>query len=531
MQNQISYWWVNQGQAHKAQKEGGFLWSPKKNKNGTALKHHNDLMKVNVGDVVFVYSNKEVKAISLVKSAPITNKNPFYNDQWGEDGNFVEVSYFDMKVPVMKDDIPKNWRLEENGPFDNFGNIKQGYFYAISNEFSQKFASKFYNHFPDNIMDKFDFLDINTEIINETYSYKQLVDHTYSYIKNKGFYYEREELSNFFLSLKTKPFVILSGISGTGKTKIVQWFAEAIGATEENSQFTLIPVQPDWSDGTDLLGYTDIKGDFKEGPLTKVIKDALNNPNKPYIVLLDEMNLARVEYYFSDILSVMESRKWKNGKIETSTLLSKEVAGEDIPLPSNVYIVGTVNMDETTHPFSKKVLDRANTIEFNRVKLSHLEFLLDQEEIEPISIDQEVLDTNYLHLKDVYQNNPEIVRSVTDELESINNVLQKIQAHVGYRVRDEICMYMAYNEEGSLMDFNTAFDHCLLQKILPRIAGSDSRVQDVIHDLIDISAPGLITEDTDEDMDLTYAKYPKSTAKLVEMRRRLVDGFTSFWIS
>src|SRR5690606_32390668 len=140
---------------------------------------------------------------------------------------------------------------------------------------------------------------------------RKLIDHIHSYIKSKGFCFSRDEIINLFLSLKAKPFVILSGILGTGKSKIVQLFAESIGATEDNGQFKLIPVRPDWSDGADLIGYEDIKGDFKIGPLTKVLMEANlpENLNKPYFILLDEMNLARVEYYFSDILSVMESRK------------------------------------------------------------------------------------------------------------------------------------------------------------------------------------------------------------------------------
>ena len=129
---------------------------------------------------------------------------------------------------------------------------------------------------------------------------QSIIDHVSSYIQSKGFFYEKKDLINFFLSLKTKPFVILSGISGTGKTKIVQWFAESLGATEENGQFTLIPVRPDWSDSSDLLGYVNLQGEFQERPLIKVLENADANPNRPYFVVLDEMNLARVEYYFSD---------------------------------------------------------------------------------------------------------------------------------------------------------------------------------------------------------------------------------------
>nr|WP_251009458.1 DUF3578 domain-containing protein [Bacillus sp. ISL-39] len=364
----------------------------------------------------------------------------------------------------------------------------------------------------------------------EYLSYNDLVSHIYSFIKGKGFYYEKDEIINLFLSLKTKPFVIISGISGTGKTKIVQWFAESVGATEKNGQFSLIPIRPDWNDGSDLLGYVDIKGEFKEGPLTKVIKNAHQNPELPYFVLLDEMNLARVEYYFSDILSVMESRKWENDEVVSSTLLSSDVYGEDVTLPTNLYIIGTVNMDETTHPFSKKVLDRANTIEFNRVNLGNLAFLTELKEVEPKVIGQDRFASKYLHLKDVYKENKEIVARATEELVRINESLQLINAHVGYRVRDEICFYLAYNEESSLMEFENAFDHCILQKILPRIAGSDTRVEQLLRGLYSL----FTNQDYEEDgqNDIHNGKYPRSAAKVAEMLGRLRNhGFTSFWIS
>ncbi|WP_057913858.1 MrcB family domain-containing protein [Peribacillus muralis] len=364
-------------------------------------------------------------------------------------------------------------------------------------------------------------------------SNKDLITHIHSYITAKGFLYSIEEVTNLFLSLKTKPFVILSGISGTGKTKVVQWFAESVGATEDNGQFTLIPIRPDWNDGSDLLGYVDIKGDFKRGPFTTVIEKAEQNPDDPYFVLLDEMNLARVEHYFSDVLSVMESRKWVDGKMVTSTLLSAEMAKRDIRLPVNLYVIGTVNMDETTHPFSKKVLDRANTIEFNRVELSNLAFLEEQVEVEPKLVQDHIFRSKYLHLKDLYLGNQELVKKVTAELEDINKSLQLTNAHIGYRVRDEICFYLAYNEDNELMSFENAFDHCILQKILPRISGSDTRVERLLEGLYRLfTTKEYIDDEESNDISIRTARYPKSAAKVVEMLRRLRDdGFTSFWIS
>ncbi|MBH9966122.1 AAA family ATPase [Bacillus enclensis] len=361
----------------------------------------------------------------------------------------------------------------------------------------------------------------------------QLVEHIHTFIKSKGFFYSKKDVVNLFLSLRSKPFVILSGISGTGKTKIVQWFAESLGATEMNGQFKLIPVRPDWNDGSDLLGYVDIKGDFKKGPLTEILIQANENLNIPYFVLLDEMNLARVEYYFSDILSVMESQRWQDGKLVTSKLLPKEITGddEDIRIPPNLYIIGTVNMDETTHPFSKKVLDRANTIEFNNIELSNLSFLEELEEVEPVWIFHDKISSKYIHLKDVYSDYSNLVRTATEELERINEALEKMNAQVGYRVRDEICFYLVYNHQDKLLDYNEAFDYCILQKILPRITGSDSRVEKLLKQLYLLFTSKEFVDGDSYDEVINNAKYPNSARKVIEMLRGLQDGFTSFWIS
>ncbi|MEJ3736193.1 MULTISPECIES: MrcB family domain-containing protein [Bacillus cereus group] len=357
---------------------------------------------------------------------------------------------------------------------------------------------------------------------------QSIIDHVSSYIQSKGFFYEKKDLINFFLSLKTKPFVILSGISGTGKTKIVQWFAESLGATEENGQFTLIPVRPDWSDSSDLLGYVNLQGEFQERPLIKVLENADANPNRPYFVVLDEMNLARVEYYFSDFLSVIESRKWKDGKIVTSPVLPESITNKHITIPSNVYIIGTVNMDETTHPLSKKVLDRANTIEFNTVNLDYFNFLMDVEEKEAEIAANRSLETEYLHLKECFKENEDLVRNISSVLIEINKTLESVGAQVGYRIRDEICFYMAYNEQGKLLSFDEALDYQIYQKILPRLAGSDGRTEEVLKQLYVLCT----NEEYDSgNNDVSYAKYPRSANKLSHMLRRFeYDGFTSFWI-
>lgn len=362
-----------------------------------------------------------------------------------------------------------------------------------------------------------DEINLNQERLYQEVSSLSLISHTHNYIKSKGFNYSEANIKNLYLSLRSKPFVIISGISGTGKTKIVQLFAESIGATEENGQFMLIPVRPDWSDGSELLGYTDIAGDLKEGPLTKLLIHAQKHPERPHFLLLDEMNLARVEYYFSDILSVMESRALTADGY-TSSKLTETAAGKPLFFPGNLYIIGTVNMDETTHPFSKKVLDRANTLQFNEIDLLNINFLkgFSSENIEPIQLANESLQASYIQISHIYPQHEELIVKVSNQLDRINKILKPIHAQVGYRVRDEICFYLAHNGEANdLLNENDALDFCYMQKILPRIAGSGERVHKVLTELAKT---------------LSDEAFPLCTAKLKEMQERLeYDEFTAFW--
>ena len=166
----------------------------------------------------------------------------------------------------------------------------------------------------------------------------------------------------FCASLLTKPFVILTGLSGSGKTKLAQAFVQWI--CQDKSHYRIIPVGADWTNREPLLGYPNalnpkeyVKPD--SGVLDLIIH-AINQPDLPHFLILDEMNLSHVERYFADFLSVMESGEeipLHSGEIENGVPAKLKV-------PSNLFIIGTVNIDETTNMFSPKVLDRASTIEF-----------------------------------------------------------------------------------------------------------------------------------------------------------------------
>ncbi len=393
------------------------------------------------------------------------------------------------------------------------------------------------------------------------------------YIRQRGFSFPDGLVQHYYLSLKTRPFVILAGISGTGKTQLARLFAEALGATAENGQFTLIPVRPDWNDPSDLVGYKDLSGVFKPGPLTLALKEASRprHADKPYFIVLDEMNLARVEHYFSDVLSLMETRRRTllpdthadassppAGEIVTQPLLPESMfereadraAYGNLRIPGNVYVIGTVNMDETTYPFSKKVLDRAGTIEFNQIDLMQLPQLRAeaQEEARPLLADRHLLGGDYLQLVDAMEEYGQLIRRTAEELAQINGMLEEIQAHVGFRVRDSVCFYLIYNERFGLMTRAEAFDGQLMQKILPRIQGSRHSVQKVLLDLLRHALGSEASkafdwrelEDSAEDVyagrrsreSLAAARYPQSARKLSYMLRRMdEDGFTSYWLS
>ncbi|WP_233455000.1 McrB family protein [Paenibacillus elgii] len=381
------------------------------------------------------------------------------------------------------------------------------------------------------------------------------VQTTQAYIRRKGFQFPDHLIENFYLSLKTKPFVILAGVSGTGKTKLVKLFTEALGATSVNRQFTLIPVRPDWSDPSDLLGYKDLSGAFRPGRLTEVLLEATkpSNRHKPYFICLDEMNLARVEHYFSDLLSVLETQEWRDDRIVTASLIGKESLTTDqdqqtfgnMYLPDNVYLVGTVNMDETTHPFSKKVLDRANTIEFNYINLAQYpdEALADDDEL-ATQVPNSFLRSDYLQLVDVYGEYRDLVHRTTEKLVKINTILEEIHSHVGFRIRDAICFYLIYNERFLLLSEDVALDMQLLQKILPRIQGSGSSVKRALLQLMEValdkSLPIQKMMDDPTESNFKWnagsssesVKYPQSARKIAFMLRRLEeDGFTSYWLS
>lgn len=372
---------------------------------------------------------------------------------------------------------------------------------------------------------------IDEEIIEESEEIipVDIINKVENYIKKQGYNYTYNQLSNLYLSLKTKPFTILAGISGTGKSKIIRLLADSI-----NADYTLISVRPDWNDATEILGYKNLDDKFIKGQLTKTILKAQQNKNKPHLICLDEMNLARVEYYLSDYLSIIESRKKVGKDIITDNIVQYQENNENISLhiPDNLYLIGTVNMDDTTFQFSRKVLDRANTIEFSDVDLDNL-FFESNEEVESLNVSNDFLKTTYLKTMDIEPEYREYAKEVNKKIIEINEILKKSQKQFAYRVRDEILFYLVENKKSNLLDEDTAFDYQIMQKILPAINGSEQSVYKVLIDLLNFifETNDIETvEEAENYLETTTVKYENSAKKIIYMLKGYQnDGYVSYW--
>ncbi|MEA4903141.1 hypothetical protein [Desulfitobacterium sp.] len=279
------------------------------------------------------------------------------------------------------------------------------------------------------------------------------------------------------------------------------------------------------------------------------MKKAEIDSARPYFLCLDEMNLARVEYYFSDVLSIIETRDFDaSGRIVSDRLVPDTYFGADgdaigrygkVPLPENLYIIGTVNMDETTFPFSRKVLDRANTIEFSYVDLLPQMIGEGAENERAQDLPNVFLKTKYLLLSQC-TTETEFVNELCVELQEINRILHLSNAHVGYRVRDEIVFYMLNNKNDELLDRDDALDNEIMQKILPRIQGSNASIKNMLCELFKHCAGDYEGYQTNNDnigskmykaAQSADCKYKQSAQKIAFMVRRYEeDGFTSYWL-
>lgn len=366
-------------------------------------------------------------------------------------------------------------------------------------------------------------------------------------------------------AMRTKPFLLLAGISGTGKSRIVKQMAfescPDIPALRSDKtapgNYELIEVKPNWHDSSELLGYeSEIGGPhYVVTPFVRFLVKAMRYPDVPFFVCMDEMNLAPVEQYFAEFLSILESRKLlSDGTITSEPLIKADIfskyadqlhrdlditdtetyktvydrlKNDGLRLPSNLIVVGTVNMDETTHQFSRKVIDRAMTIEMN-IEDAETPFknffeggdalhYYDNPQPKDLFLPKVVQASEALSILSA-EDASYLKENVPGLLHSLNSALNGTPFKIAYRVQNELILYFfslreENPDEAAEALLAQAMDAILMMKVLPRIEGDE--------DLLDkpLKALAQFTEN-----------YPQASRKIAEMQERLPQAhFTCFW--
>ena len=347
---------------------------------------------------------------------------------------------------------------------------------------------------------------------------------------------------NYLTALRTKPFMLLAGISGTGKSRIVRKLAQAT-VTEElqkaegykgtnfandrwtlhsPANFELIQVKPNWHNSMDVIGYlSNIPSPhYVFTPFIEFIVKAWQHPEVPFFLCLDEMNLAPVEEYFAEFLSAIESRSFEGGEYLTdpiikpfnsfgedvakkmvNTLFPNFTAGDTesaitkvikhfrtrgLTLPRNLIVIGTVNMDETTFSFSRKVLDRAMSVEMNEVNYDS--FLTDTtdddlkaivkafEENDDADLNALLVD-RHIEAREIIDDLGDDARFTIDYLKRINALLEGTPFKLGYRAANEALIYLQASQEFGQTDRISALDNFTLMKVLSRVEGDETKLK------------------------------------------------------
>ena len=304
-------------------------------------------------------------------------------------------------------------------------------------------------------------------MFEETY----LLDYVQRYIAAKGYYFDDETLYNYHICLKTRPFVILAGLSGTGKSKLSQLYAEAMGHTVQNKHYLRLAVRPSWNDDRYLLGYLNtLTGEYVTEPAVDFIMKAEEDRDNLYFFCLDEMNLAHVEYYFSQFLSALEEENPSDRQIplcSEKVLAQLAKNGKSVGIapfvlvPTNLLFTGTINVDETTQPLSDKVIDRANTIEFFSVDLDKIP------ERKPLP---ESITVSAAMWQSYITREPDT--TYRTQIIAIGKILNKADLGLGYRILRDIELYLANSK--NLLQPLVAFDLQVKQRILPRVRGTEA---------------------------------------------------------
>lgn len=603
-----SFWWVNQGTTYDEARKRGFIWAPQKNKAGRPLFHWENVSKVRSGDVIFHYADGNLRAVSRAKSNGYEAMKELGGAEWSDDGWRVDADYCVLANPIPIEAVGfKIAALHLNrGPVNKTGGVNQGYLFEITaaaaailiaaagddpaliecgiSQMDTPAQNLDRSALVDSRIGRMKIAEHPGGVTNRLYE----LDQTFVEDLEASSIRANEILVTRFISaILSKRFMILTGLAGSGKTKLAQAFARWISpdlgwlnnddpsmGKKPSPYHALMPVGADWTGNENIVGYPDglQEANYVTKPALELIRHALEpeNAQVPHFLILDEMNLSHVERYFADLLSAIES-----GEEIPLYAGNERKAGEtgvprNLRLPGNLFVIGTVNVDETTYMFSPKVLDRANVIEF-RVELNEMaSFLTD-----PRATNLEMLDGRGSEFgRGFVQAAADRTREVPAALKAdyqaemllFFNLLREHNAEFGYRTAYEAARFVhfyqlvgGYSGDDTAW-FRGAMDAVIVQKFLPKLHGSRSKLEGLLWALAWACGPERIERDgidfaaqvseagraenelkyapnrpwdtlrsKDGDNPTAAAHYPLSFDKVMRMWRKLVrDQFVSF---
>ena len=378
---------------------------------------------------------------------------------------------------------------------------------------------------------------LKTDVPSEPFSIKKII----GYIEETGLLYTDSLVKRFAFSLMSKRFLILSGLAGSGKTQLALAFASAL-VKNKDEQMCVVSVGADWTNREPLLGFPNALQPGKYVKPESGVLDLLieanrpENADKPFFLILDEMNMSYVERYFADFLSAMESKEpislWS---IDETKDENAEVDGvpQKVALPKNLFIIGTINVDETTYMFSPKVLDRANVIEFKISPKEMSDFLKEMKEIDREGINGKAagMGANFVQIassKELAKNTEAV-----STLQNFFNELKGVNAEFGYRSATEIfrfiCQAKGNDDATPKLTDAEILDAAIVQKLLPKLHGSRKKLEPVLSQLWKLCFTGAGKDLNIAKENVEKAEFKESADKIRRMyESATANGFTSF---
>jgi len=526
-----SFWWVNQSATYDEARKRGFIWAPQESKAGRPIFHWENVSKVKTGDVIFHYAGGNLRAVSRAKTNGYEAKKELGGAEWSDDGWRVDAEYCVLAKPIPIQEVGfKITALNlKRGPVDKTGGVNQGYLFEVTADAAAILIAAVGDD-PALIECGLSQMDVPTQnfevsaLVDSRIGETKMAEHPGSVanrlcdlatifsadLEASSIRANEILVTRLISGLLSKRFMILTGLAGSGKTKLAQAFTRWISPDSgwidaadpskgkaSSPYHVLLPVGADWTGNENIVGYPDglQEANYVTKPALELIRHALEpgNAQVPHFLILDEMNLSHVERYFADLLSAVESGE----AIPLYEGSERGIGGTEGPkvprklsLPENLFIIGTVNVDETTYMFSPKVLDRANVIEFCVEPEEMAQFLAAPKAPSLAALDGRGSEYGSDFVQAAADKAREVPAAVkTDYAEEMLlyfNLLREHNAEFGYRTAYEAARFVhfykllgGYSDEDSAW-FREAMDAVIVQKFLPKLHGSRSKMEGLL---------------------------------------------------